>query len=60
LHKTGFSKEGKHQHPQIVLGLLVSVGGHPLAYEIFEGNKFEVVEYVYVLAEAIIEFGGQG
>lgn len=41
LRKTGFSKEGKHQHPQIVLGLLVSKGGYPLAYEIFEGNKFE-------------------
>lgn len=41
LRKTGFSKDGKHQHPQIVLGLLVSSGGYPLAYEIFEGNKFE-------------------
>lgn len=41
LRKTGFSKEGRHQHPQIVLGLLVSVDGYPLAYEIFEGNKFE-------------------
>jgi transposase len=41
LRKTGFSKEGKHQHPQIVLGLLVSLNGYPLAYEIFEGNKFE-------------------
>lgn len=41
LRKTGFSKEGKHQNPQIVLGLLVSKGGYPLAYEIFEGNKFE-------------------
>jgi transposase len=41
LRKTGFSKEGKHQHPQIVLGLLVSINGYPLAYEIFEGNKFE-------------------
>jgi len=41
LRKTGFSKEGKHQHPQIVLGLLVSKNGYPLAYEIFEGNKFE-------------------
>lgn len=41
LRKTGFSKEGKHQHPQIVLGLLVSIYGYPLAYEIFEGNKFE-------------------
>jgi transposase len=41
LRKTGFSKEGKHQNPQIVLGLLVSKGGYPLAYEIFSGNKFE-------------------
>ena len=41
LRKTGFSKEGKHQNPQIVLGLLVSQFGYPLAYDIFEGNKFE-------------------
>lgn len=41
LRKTGFSKEGKHQNPQIVLGLLVSVNGYPLAYEIFEGNRYE-------------------
>ena len=41
LRRTGFSKDGKHQHPQIVLGLLVSKGGYPLAYDIFEGNKYE-------------------
>lgn len=41
LRKTGFSKEGKHQNPQIILGLLVSIDGYPLAYEIREGNKFE-------------------
>lgn len=41
LRKTGFSKDGKHQNPQIVLGLLVSIDGYPLAYEIFEGNKYE-------------------
>lgn len=41
LRKTGFSKDGKHQHPQIVLGLLVSRGGYPLAYDIFKGNQFE-------------------
>lgn len=41
LRKTGFSKDGKHQNPQIVLGLLVSKGGYPLAYEIFDGKKFE-------------------
>ena len=41
LRKTGFSKEGKHQNPQIVLGMLVSIGGYPLAYEIFNGSQFE-------------------
>ncbi len=41
VRKRGFSKEGRHQNPQIVLGLLVSAGGYPLAFEIFGGNKFE-------------------
>ena len=41
LRKRGFSKEGKHQNPQIVLGLLVGFDGYPLAYEIHHGNKFE-------------------
>lgn len=41
LRKTGFSKEGKHQNPQIVFGLLVSEGGYPLAYDIFEGKQYE-------------------
>ena len=41
LRKTGFSKDGRHQNPQILLGLLVSLDGYPLAYEIFEGNKYE-------------------
>ena len=41
LRKTGFSKEGRHHNPQIILGLLVSVGGYPLAYCIHEGNKYE-------------------
>jgi hypothetical protein len=37
----GFSKDGKTQNPQIVLGLLVGANGTPLAYEIFKGNQFE-------------------
>jgi transposase len=41
LRKTGFSKDGKHGNPQIVLGLLVAENGYPLDYEIFEGNQFE-------------------
>jgi transposase len=39
--QTGFSKDGKHQQPQIVLGLLVSESGYPLTYQVFEGSKFE-------------------
>lgn len=42
MRKTGFSKEGRHKNPQIILGLLVSVGGYPLAYCIHEGNKLVV------------------
>jgi len=41
MSKTGFSKEGRHSQPQIILGLLVSIGGYPLAYCIHEGNKYE-------------------
>lgn len=41
LRKIGFSKDGKFQHPQIMLGLLVGKGGHPISYDIFEGNTFE-------------------
>lgn len=41
LRKAGFSKDGKHQHPQIVLGLLVGIDGYPMAYDIFPGNTYE-------------------
>lgn len=41
LRKTGFSKDGKHQNPQIYLGLLVTLGGYAIGYDIFEGNIFE-------------------
>jgi hypothetical protein len=41
LRKIGFSKDGKFQHPQIMLGLLVGERGYPISYDIFEGNTFE-------------------
>jgi transposase len=41
LRQTGFSKEGKHQHPQIYLGLLVGRNGYPIGYDIFEGGIYE-------------------
>jgi len=39
--ETGFSKEGKHQHPQIYLGLLVGKDGYPIGYDVFEGGIYE-------------------
>ena len=39
--KIGFSKDGKFQCPQIMIGLLVGEGGFPIGYDIFEGNTFE-------------------
>lgn len=41
LRKTGFSKVGKHQNPQIYLGLLLTLQGYAIGYQIFEGNIFE-------------------
>lgn len=41
LRKIGFSKEGKFTHPQIMLGLLLGVGGYPIGYDVFEGNVWE-------------------
>lgn len=41
LRKIGFSKDGKPQQPQILLGLLLGVQGYPIGYQIFEGNTFE-------------------
>jgi transposase len=41
LRKIGFSKDGKFQNPQIMLGLLVGQNGYPIGYDIFEGNTYE-------------------
>ena len=45
----GYSKDGKHQHPQIIIGLLVGQNGYPIGYEIFEGNKSETKTLLPVL-----------
>jgi len=41
LRKAGFSKDGKHQNPQIFIGLLVGLGGYAIGYDIYEGNTYE-------------------
>lgn len=41
LRMNGFSKDNKSQQPQILIALMVSKEGFPIAYEIFSGNTFE-------------------
>jgi len=41
LRVTGFSKDGKHSQPQVVLGLLVSKDGYPLSWSLFPGSQYE-------------------
>jgi len=57
LRKPGYSKDGKHALPQIVLGLLVSEGGYPLAYSIHEGNKYEGHTMLPVVKGFVEKFG---
>ena len=51
LRKPGFSKDNKSQQPQIVIGLLVNADGFPVAYQVFEGNKFEGHTLIPVISE---------
>jgi len=46
---TGFSKDGKNQQPQILIGLLVGINGYPIGYEVFEGNTSETKTLIPVL-----------
>jgi Transposase len=41
LRRFGFSKDGKVNDVQIVLGLLVDKEGRPVGYDIFAGNTFD-------------------
>ncbi len=47
--RIGFSKDGKFQNPQIMLGLLVGEKGYPIGYELFEGNTYEGKTLIPVL-----------
>lgn len=57
LRKIGFSKDGKFQKPQIMLGLLVGQNGLPIGYDIFEGNTFEGHTLIPVLSDIQTRYG---
>ena len=41
LREPGFSKDGRMAESQVVLGLLVSEGGYPLSYSLYNGKQHE-------------------
>ena len=56
LRKNGFSKDGKHQNPQIFIGLLVGTGGYAIGYDIYEGNTYEGHTLIPFLEKASEKF----
>lgn len=56
LRESGFSKDGKHSQPQVVLGLLVSKDGYPLSYSIFNGSQYEGRTMLPVVEDFIQRF----
>ncbi len=56
LRSTGFSKDGKTAESQIVLGLLVSLDGYPLSYNIFNGGQYEGRTMIPIIDDFVQRF----
>lgn len=57
LRKNGFSKDNKSQQPQILVALMVTKEGFPIAHEIFSGNTFEGHTIIPVIKDFIKRHG---
>lgn len=60
LKTLGFSKDNKSTQPQIVLGLIVTREGFPVAYDIFEGKTFEGNTFLPVIRRFRDTYGVKG
>jgi len=56
LRERGFSKDGKHTQPQVVLGLLVSRDGYPLSYSLFNGSQYEGRTMIPIVEDFVQRF----
>lgn len=56
MRQAGFSKDGKTSEAQVVLGLLVSQGGYPLSYSIFNGSQYEGYTMIPVIDDFVRRF----
>lgn len=57
LRESGFSKDGKMTESQVVLGLLVSEGGYPLSYSLFNGSQYEGFTMIPIIDDFKQRFG---
>ena len=57
LRTPGFSKDGKTAESQVVLGLLVSEGGYPLSYSIYNGSQYEGFTMIPMIDDFKHRFG---
>lgn len=53
----GYSKDGKSDNPQVVLGLLVGTGGNPIGYELHKGNQYEGTTLLPIVRKLEKRFG---
>lgn len=53
LRSNGFSKDNKSQQPQILIALMVSKEGFPVAYDVFSGKTFEGHTIIPVIKDFI-------
>lgn len=56
LCEPGYSKDGKTKENQVVIGLLVSAGGYPLAYSTFCGSQYEGFTMIPVVEDFVTRF----
>lgn len=49
LRKNGFGKEKKVGQPIVMIGLIVTKEGFPIAYEVFEGDTFEGRTFIPII-----------
>ena len=57
LRDFGFSKNGKFNEVQVVLGMIIDAGGMPVGYELFKGNTFDGKTLVSALEDISKRFG---
>ena len=57
LREPGYSKDGKTAESQVVLGLLVSSGGYPLSYSLFNGKQYEGFTMIPIIDDFKQRFG---